>query len=373
MANYLFAGGGTGGHITPGFAVAEEIQKLDPGAKVDFACTGRGLDQTVLKNWPGRTIVQPVQPFSSRPMGLVRFVLGMYRTQRIIRRWIAENQIVAVLGLGGFGSSAALQTASKMGLRTAFLNPDFVPGKANQWLSRYSDKIFAQWSGTQQYFNRQIEVVGVPLRQPISEMAGPKRDEFRKQGLAELGLSPELKTLVIMGGSTGARSLNDAVVKVLPGLAKRMQNAWQVVHITGTADRERIAAVYKANPDIKVSVLDYLDRMNLAWAAADLAICRAGAITLAELTAVGLPSILLPYPYHTDNHQAKNANVLVQSGAAILIEDDKVAGPQTTDALHAGLEKLCFDDNARAKMAAGALTLQRVDAARLVAKWMIGS
>jgi UDP-N-acetylglucosamine--N-acetylmuramyl-(pentapeptide) pyrophosphoryl-undecaprenol N-acetylglucosamine transferase len=372
MANFLLAGGGTGGHITPGLAVAEAAAAIDASSRFDFACTSRPLDQTVLASWPGKKVVQPIQPFAIRPMGLIKFLVGMSKTRKLIKNWMRENQIVGVLGLGGFGSSAALQVGAKLGLKTAFLNPDFVPGKANQWLSKYSDEIFVQWQGTSQYFNRPVSVIGVPLRKNILDLATPARAEIRKQAAKEFGLLPEIKTLVIMGGSTGARSLNNAVVNVLKDLASQLAGQWQVLHITGSADFQRISESCQSIGKVTIKTLAYTDRMDLAWAMADMAICRAGAITLAELTAVGIPSILLPYPYHKDNHQAKNGNVVVQAGGAIMIEDDKVAGPKTTGELRSSLEKVLFDEAARMNMIAGTKTLQRLDSAEKVARWFLG-
>ena len=374
MANYLLAGGGTGGHIYPGFAVAEAVRALDPAARIDFACTTRALDRPILKGWNGRILVQPIQPFAVRPMGFLKFTLGWWRTKFLVRRWLKENKIVGVLGLGGFGSGAAVYAASKLGLRTAFLNPDFVPGRANAWLSEYSEKIFVQFAGTQQYFHRPVEVVGVPLRSNICRLAGPDRADLRRQALTEFGLDPAKKTLVIMGGSTGARSLNSAAVKALGELADRMAGAWQVLHVTGSADYERVRAgeTYHTLAGVTVKTAPYTDRMDLAWAMADAAICRAGAITLAELTAAQVPSVLLPYPYHRDNHQAKNADVLVRAGAAVMVTDDKVAGPETVGNLRDALARILCDETVRSSMVQSAATLRRVDAAERVARWLIG-
>ncbi|MFA5863383.1 MAG: UDP-N-acetylglucosamine--N-acetylmuramyl-(pentapeptide) pyrophosphoryl-undecaprenol N-acetylglucosamine transferase [Phycisphaerae bacterium] len=411
MANFLLAGGGTGGHIYPGFAVAEALADLDPSARIDFACTTRPIDKMILEPWHGEKIVQPIQPFSLRPIGFLKFNLAWWQTKKQIREWLKKNEIAAVLGLGGFGSGAAVYEASKLGLRTAFLNPDYVPGRANQWLSKYSNKIFVQWSGTQEYFNRPVEVVGVPLRKSICSLAGSGRTVLKTHGLQEFGLSPDKKTLVITGGSTGARSLNEAVVKVITDLADQMASGWQVLHITGNSDFDRTREAYSsvknlitvqtpivprsACPTVLlghgwasqpwhnggeaerlqnlfVKILPYSNRMDLAWAVADLAICRAGAITLAELTTAGIPAILLPYPFHRDNHQAKNANVLVQAGAAIMVDDDKIAGLQTVEQLKQAVQNIVFDDSQRLNMVKGAKTLQQVDAAEKVSRWMIG-
>lgn len=368
MSNYLLAGGGTGGHIYPGFAVAERILELDPTARVDFACTPRPIDSKILRAWPGKVLVQPTQPFAARPLGLVKFAVGLWRTKRVIRRWFHENHTVAVLGLGGFGSGAAVREAARLGLRSAFLNPDFVPGRANRWLGKRAGKIFVQFEGTQQYFARPVDAVGVPLRKDICSL--PERSE----ALRQFGLRGEKRTLVVVGGSTGARSLNSAVVKVLDELKDQMAAAWQVLFITGAGDFDRIKALVTDRNfgNLDVTLLPYSDRMDLAWSAADLAVCRAGAITVAELTAAGVPSILLPYPYHRDNHQAKNGQVLVDAGAAVLVHDDKEAGERTREELRRALTGILFDEARRSAMIKGAETLRRIDAAQIVARWLVG-
>ena len=374
MAIYLLAGGSTGGHIYPGFAVAEAIRALDPTGRIDFACTTRALDGPILKGWKGEILVQPVQPFAVRPMGFVKFTIGWWRTKFLVRRWLKQNKIAGVLGLGGFGSGAAVYVGSKLGLRTAFLNPDFVPGRANTWLSNYAGKIFVQFEGTQRYFSRPVDVVGVPLRNNICRLAGPDRSELRRQALAEFGFDPNQKTLVVMGGSTGARSLNSAVVKALGDLADRMAGRWQVFHVTGGADYERVrvSETYRNMTGVTLKTAPYTDHMDLAWAMADAAVCRAGAITLAELTAAQVPAVLLPYPYHRDNHQAKNADVLVNAGAAVMVTDDKVAGSATVDNLRDALAKIVTNETVRTGMVQAAGSLHRVDAAEKVARWLTG-
>jgi len=306
-------------------------------------------------------------------MGFIKFYLNWNKTKTMIRSYLKEGNISGVIGLGGFGSGAAVYEARQMGLKTAFLQPDFVPGRANKWLSGYADKIFVQWEGTQQFFDRPVDVVGVPMKKVYAQITGPERARLREEALKEFELSVDRKTLLITGGSTGAQSLNIASLRAMADFAEKMVDTWQVLHLTGAKDFDRIRGMYKlADKKARVKVLPYSSRMDLAYSLADVAICRAGAITLAELTAATVPSILLPYPYHRDNHQAKNANVLVQAGAAVMVNDDKVAGPQTVEDLKQALRKVLTDDTVRANMVRGAETLRRVDAAQKVARWLTG-
>jgi UDP-N-acetylglucosamine--N-acetylmuramyl-(pentapeptide) pyrophosphoryl-undecaprenol N-acetylglucosamine transferase len=367
MNHILLAGGGTGGHIYPGLAVADNIKEIAPDTKIVFAHTTRKLDEGILKNFSGDRLVQPIQPFSIRPSGLIKFMLNWRKACKLIRAWLKFHPTLAVLGLGGFGSAAAIYEASKMGIRTAFLNPDFVPGRANLWLSKFADEIFVQWSGTQRYFSRPVNVIGVPLRKEVCQLPD------KSKALKKFGLDPAMKTLVITGGSTGARSLNDAVIAVLLDLAPRMKSQWQILFITGSQDYDRIRSRLNGNESLNITLLPYASEMEYAWSAADAAICRAGAITLAELTAAGIPSILLPYPYHRDNHQAKNASVLTNENAAFLVEDDKVAGEKTVSSLREHLTGILFDDAQRQAMATAATNMKKIDAAEKVAKWLIGT
>jgi UDP-N-acetylglucosamine--N-acetylmuramyl-(pentapeptide) pyrophosphoryl-undecaprenol N-acetylglucosamine transferase len=217
-----------------------------------------------------------------------------------------------------------------------------------------------------------VDVVGVPLRRSIIKLAGPEREKVKAESYTQFGLEPQKKTLVVMGGSSGARSLNLAVIKVIKELSERIGETWQVLHIIGRNDFDQLSGAYDGFGKIAVKTVDYLDSMDQAWAIADAAVCRAGAITLAELTAVGVPSVLLPYPYLRDNHQAKNANVLVRAGAAIMVEDDKIAGEKTTYDLRVTLEKILFDESKRLEMIEKSKTLQRLDAAEIVARWLLG-
>jgi UDP-N-acetylglucosamine--N-acetylmuramyl-(pentapeptide) pyrophosphoryl-undecaprenol N-acetylglucosamine transferase len=198
------------------------------------------------------------------------------------------------------------------------LNPDAVPGRANRFCRKFADRIFLQWQGSCKYFNEgdNCVVTGCPIRLSIARPSVNK-EQARKR----LGLASDKKVLVIMGGSQGGRNVNRAVVACLTANKKEiLAEQWQVVHITGKGDFQWVEQQYK-NAHIEAKIFDFTDDMDMLLAVTDLAIARAGASTLAELTAAAVASILLPYPYHRDQHQRHNAEVLAKAGACQIVTD----------------------------------------------------
>jgi UDP-N-acetylglucosamine--N-acetylmuramyl-(pentapeptide) pyrophosphoryl-undecaprenol N-acetylglucosamine transferase len=246
-----------------------------------------------------------------------------------------------------------------MGIPTAILNPDAVPGRANRYLSKRVDAIFAQWPGTQRHFRRRevVHITGCPVRREL--LTG---DQWAARHA--LGLDPDKKTLLVTGASQGARTINLAMLQLAPKLRHREE--WQVLHLAGNADVAQVTAGYE-HAGLTGQVLAFTNRMHAALWAADLVISRAGASTLAELTVVGRPAILLPYPFHRDQHQRHNAEVLATAGAAILLPDRKHAMRNARELLHI-LDAL-MDNSARLQdMQSAARGLGRPRAAEEVAE-----
>ena len=278
---------------------------------------------------------------------------------------VADIRPAAVLGLGGFAAGPLVRVAAGRGVPTALLNPDAIPGKANRYLARRVGTIFAQFPQTVQRFEpscrAKVRVVGCPIRSSVT------RGE-RRESLAALGLREDRRTLLVMGGSLGAETINQAALGCV-GLMARLAQRWQVLHITGMGKAEQAAAVYR-QAGVGCAVLDFCDRMDRAYAVADLAIGRAGANTVAELAATGTPAILLPYPHHRDQHQRHNAADMVSAGAAVLV-DDRIDPAANAAAVGAALAPLMDDDSRLEAMSAAALALGRPTAAREVADWLM--
>jgi UDP-N-acetylglucosamine--N-acetylmuramyl-(pentapeptide) pyrophosphoryl-undecaprenol N-acetylglucosamine transferase len=358
---YIFAGGGTGGHLYPGLAVAKELAQRDPEGRILFVCSHREIDQQILRDTGYAVATLPVTPFRRSVRGGVSFLVNYLRSRRQSRRMLNNLHPAAVLGLGGFASAPLTLAGAKMGLRTGLLNPDAVPGKANRMLSKHVECIFTQFEMTRDRFRRvdreKVLPVGCPIR---SDLPNGDRDEAMRY----FDLSPSRRTLLVFGASLGAASINEALDQLQPMLAEHGQG-WQVLQITGRGK----AGLADSDQPLRTRARDYCDRMDLAYAAADLAICRAGAVTVAELAATGTPAILLPYPYHKDDHQRLNAEALRHAGGAVVCEDHK-APRANAEALMGHLKSILTDEAALAAMASGAASLAGPDAAAQVARWM---
>lgn len=359
----MLAGGGTGGHLFPGLAVAGALRACDPHAAITFLTTTRPLDRELLDRTPFAQVTQPVRPLTLHPLRLPGFLLSWRQSVRQARRLLAELRPTAVLGLGGYGAGPAVVAAHALGIRAAILNPDARPGRANRYLARRAELVVLQWEVSRRHFPEGTRCVvwGCPIR---AEFAAADRADGRRH----FGLDPERPTLLVTGASQGARSINLAMQRVWPRFLAAHPD-WQLLHLTGAAAEEQTRAAYAA-AGVRARVLAFTHEAWLALAAADVVVSRAGASTLAELTALGRPSILLPYPYHRDRHQFANAEVLAQRGAALVVEDrrDPLAdgGP-----LLAALERLS-DPGLRATMSDIARQLGRPDAAQRVAQWLVG-
>lgn len=362
-AHYVFAGGGTGGHLFPGLAVAEALRRREPDAVITFFTTSRPLDRELLGHTPYAQVAQTVRPLTLRPWRWPGFWRAWCTSVAAARAFLREHPARAVLGLGGYAAGPPVVAARHLGVRTAILNPDAVPGRANRYLARRADLVVLQWEVSRRYFpaRAHCHALGCPIR---AGFAAADRDEGRRR----FGLDQRRPLLLVTGASQGARTVNEALWAVWPEFARRHPD-WQLLHLTGPADEAAARAAYAA-AGVAAVVLPFTHEMPLALAAADVVVSRAGASTLAEVTALGKPAILLPYPHHRDRHQHANARVLVAAGAALLVDDRRSADLNAAPLL-AALEELAGAER-RAAMAAATKSLARVDAADAVARWLRG-
>ena len=363
---FIFAGGGTGGHLYPGLAVAEELVRQRPGAGIVFACSYRQIDRQILDAAPYAVVGQPIRP-APRIGGLWKFLTSYVASSRQARDMIADLKPSAVLGLGGFAAVPLVRAARDAGVPAGFLNPDAVPGKANRFLARAADAIFGQFDSTAAHFppgvRAKFRATGCPIRKEFG-------DTDRAAAIAELGLRSDRKTLLVCGGSLGAQSINGAVAAMVHDL-DTLAERWQLLHVTGSGKGGAAGAAgdLSAKTLMPVRTMEYCKRMDLAYAAADLALCRAGASTIAELCAVGRPAIILPYPYHRDQHQRLNALAMVQAGAAEIVPD-RIDPQINAEALREKLVPLMKDDARLETMRRASAGLGKPSAAAEVARWM---
>ena len=252
--------------------------------------------------------------------GVAANVLGTTEAVPIVRAFKPD----VVIATGGYASVPVVMAAATLrasgvlrATRIVLLEPNVEPGRANRFMAGVADEVWGAFEETAAFFGRKFVVTGIPVRSEIA--ARPTQVEARRS----LGLDAKLTTAIVFGGSQGARSINVATSGMVA--RRRLPAGFQVLHITGERDYEWMVAERKVEANAnRYRLAAYLDKMELAYAAADIAICRAGASTLAELSVVGLPSILIPYPHAADDHQRKNADVFARRNAAVLIEDKKL-------------------------------------------------
>jgi UDP-N-acetylglucosamine--N-acetylmuramyl-(pentapeptide) pyrophosphoryl-undecaprenol N-acetylglucosamine transferase len=354
-ATILFAGGGTGGHLYPGISVALAMKEVWPEAKPLFLTTTRDIDKIILQPTGFEFIPQPIVPPVRTISGLLRFWKGWRETKDLVKQTLRRTNPVAVLGLGGYAAGVAVKLASQAGIPGAIINPDVIPGKANQYLMKYVTAVCCQFKETEQYVSAdqrpKLKTTGCPIRPEI--ISRPARAEAAQR----LGLHPSLLTLVVTGASQGAQTVNEAVLAVLPEL--KLQG-WQVLHLAGREHARAVETAYRERSQ-SARVIDFTPEMADVWAVADIAVSRSGASSCAELTACGIPSILMPYPFHKDMHQRANAKVLADAGAAMLLDDAKDA-KKNAALLRPMLEPLLVDNDRRQRMAGAARSLGRPDA-----------
>lgn len=357
-----FAGGGTGGHLYPALAVAQALHRRLPELSFWFFGSHRAIDRQILENADYELIPQALPPLHPAPWRWPGIWNGVRRARQVCRRRFNTARLLAVVGTGGMASVPAVLEARRWGIPTVLFNPDARPGKANRLLARCADTIIVQWSDSVAHFSRRavVHALGCPVREAFFQVD-------RAAGIARFGLDPDRATLLITGASQGARTLNDVALSLSDYWCAHPE--WQILHLTGAPDADRIRESF-ASLSVRAVVLAYTEHMADALAAADLVLCRAGASTLAEITALGRASVLMPYPFHRDRHQHANAECLVRAGAARLVED-VVDASANAARLRPVLETLMFDEVTRNGMAAAAQRLGRPRAAEDIADHIV--
>jgi len=362
--SFFFAGGGTGGHIYPTIAVAQQIAIIDPSAKIHFFCSNRSIDTYILRQAGFEYTVLPAKGFSVRPKKLINFCRSLLYSYRIAKKAICLDWNTVVISAGGFVSAPVCLAAHRHKVPIALVNVDIVPGKANKVNARWADEIFVQFKETKQYFARRkkkVSVVGCPIRSGF-------RDPQPNRAIEQLGLDRDKKILLITGASSGSKNINDTIYSLLDKLAA-FSDDWQIVHLAGRNNYEKVYSQYR---DAKISnkVVSYFDDMPDLLAAADLVIGRSGAVSVAEYAAAVVPSICMPYPYHKDKHQYLNAGKLVEVGAAIIV-DDLPDEKDRSEWLWEELEKLMKDQKVRQVMKEGCRIIANPDADRKIAEQLL--
>ena len=302
----LIAAGGTGGHIYPGIAVANETLRRDPTSEIRFVGTERGLEKKLV---PGAGFeLSIIDSAGLKNVGLVarlRGVLILPKSLAEAGRLITSFRPDVVIGAGGYVSGPVLLTAALMRVPTLVMESNALPGFTNRRLARFIDKAAVSFEEALPYFKRKGVVTGNPVRREFFEIPGRRRD-------------PNQFSILIFGGSQGARAINNAMTAALP-LLEDLKAHLGITHQTGEADFENVSAAYREAGWNQVNVTKYVDNMVKAFAEVDLVICRAGATTTAELIAAGKASVMIPFPLAADDHQRKNAEALQAAGGTKMI------------------------------------------------------
>lgn len=354
----IIACGGTGGHLFPGLAVAETLHER--GHEVLLFVSEKEIDTTALRDHPEfraeklPSIGMPSNIISPAFIGFIRRFWESYSQCKKIYRKFRPS---VVLGMGGFTSTAPILAARMKGLPCFVHESNTIPGRANRLASKFATSVLIGFEESRQRFpSANCINTGTPVRR---NLGNPLE---RADAMKVFGLDPSRQTLLVTGGSQGASGINQLLFKSAPILAG---SGIQIIHLTGKND-DRLAAANYQRDDIPHYVAPFHHRMEEAYSASDLVISRAGASSLSEISKFGLPSILIPYPFATDDHQKANAEIYSQAGAAELVAE-KEASPETFANLIATLLK---DSDKRDKMSAMARKIAPVAAASNVADVM---
>lgn len=344
----IFAAGGTGGHLFPAIAVADALRLRHPDAAIVFIGGTRGLET--------RLVPQAGYPLRSLPLsGLkggalrARLVAGAAAACAVCRccLWFLARRPDLVVGAGGYASGPAVLAAWLLRVPTMLMEQNHFPGATNRWLAPRANAVCLPSERAKSRLGGIGIVTGNPVRQEFASI-GPPPNAGRM-------------SLLVFGGSRGARSINRAVVAALPQWAV-LTPPPSIVHQTGPEEHEAVANAYAAFPILAAEVRPFLDDMPRRLADADLVVCRAGATTLAELAAAGRPAILVPFPFAADDHQRANAEAVRDADAAVMIEDREFDGARCA----AEVAALAADQGRRLRMTAAARTLARPDAAERI-------
>lgn len=361
----IISGGGTGGHIYPAITIAREIAKLADNCEILFVGTKQGLEADIIPKEGFHFTTIEVRGLERRlswqnVRTLFNTIGSVWNSSQIIKEFKPD----VVIGTGGYVCGPVLLAASLLKIPSMIQEQNVIPGITNKILSRFVDRIAIGYEEAQRYFKEykpgQIVFTGNPIRPEVMSAT-------REEGQAALALNPDRVTLLVVGGSRGARSINNAMLGVYKHFNgnKRIQ----ILHVTGQNEYNSIVGNVKQSGielsgDGNIIIKPYLYNMPLALAAADLAIFRAGAVGLAELTARGIPAILIPYPFAAENHQEFNARALEKQGAASVVADKELTSAKLIDTI----EKLLDNPEALSGMAKKSKELGRPQAAEAIAR-----
>lgn len=352
----IIAGGGTGGHLFPGIAVAEEFLARGPENQVLFVGTSRGIEARMLPK-----LGYPLALISASGMKGLGTARKLLSAGRLLYGYAQSRKILKefrpdlVLGVGGYASAPLLLAARGMGIRRFIHEQNAAPGLTNKILGRFVDGIFISMPESAGFFPKKITIMtGNPIRK---EILWGFQERVRSVG--------DCFSVLVFGGSAGAHRINTALIEALPHL-ESVKHRLRITHQTGDKDAERVREAYRSR-GFQAQVTSFIDNMSAAYGAADLVVCRAGATTIAEVTACGKGCIFIPYPYAADDHQRKNAESLLARGAGFMVLEEDLSG----ELLAADILALMEHPERLAEVERNARGLAQLDAAQAIVAAMM--
>lgn len=363
----LIAGGGTGGHLFPGVAIAEELRARFPDATIRFVGTARGIEARVLPDlgWD----LTLIEVSGLKTVGLFGAAKGLLRLPRALwqaRRIVKQFAPTAVIGVGGYASGPVVMMAKLAGFPTAICEQNSIPGLTNKILGKLVRAIFLSFAESKRFFAAdKIVMSGNPVRRQLAAALLGDGKKPEPAAAAEPAAARPLCVLVC-GGSLGAVKVNQLAAEALSELSKK--RPLRIVHQTGATGYDDTVAFYRA-ADVPAECSAFIKDMASVYRQADLIISRAGATTVAELAIAGKPAIFIPYPFAADNHQEINAKEMAEAGAALSYRQAEL----TSAKLAAAIEPLLDDPERRARMSAAMKSLAKPAAAATVVDWCVAA
>lgn len=344
----VIAAGGTGGHLYPAIALAREFLRRDSSTKILFVGTSRGVESRVLTHEGFELVMIAAKPVMGKGLrdvfqALLSLPVGIWQSWQVLRRRRAD----LVIGVGGYTSPTVLVAAALRGIPRVILEPNAYPGLANKVVGPLAQRIFLAFESAATFFDRQnAQVVGTPIRQEFLGHEPESQGAHMRNG----------QHLLVFGGSQGAKAINSAVLEGLPVLMARLPTL-TITHQTGEGDYERVREGYKAL-GISATIVPFLYDMPTVLRTADVVVARAGAMTIAELTACGKPAILIPLPTAIYDHQMKNARAMEAAGGAVVLPQSDLTGARLSEMVDA----IVSDSERWERMHHGSLGMRRIDA-----------
>ncbi|MDQ0227077.1 undecaprenyldiphospho-muramoylpentapeptide beta-N-acetylglucosaminyltransferase [Metabacillus niabensis] len=348
----IVSGGGTGGHIYPALALINEIKKNSSDVEFLYIGTENGLEKDIVKRAgiPFKSI--EISGFKRKlSTDNLKTIARFFKGVSLSKKYMKEFKPDVVIGTGGYVCGPVVYAATKLNIPTMIHEQNSLPGITNKFLAKYVDKVAICFEEARKYFpSQKVVLTGNPR---ASEVLGQDAEKGRQS----LGLKANQKTVLIFGGSRGAKAINEAVLQMIPLLKNK---PYQIVYVTGEVHYDKVMKEVELLEDSShVMIKPFIHNMPEVLASVDLIVSRAGATSLAEITALGLPSILIPSPYVTANHQEKNAQAISENHAAMMIREQELNG----ELLLTHIDEILLDDKKLAEMSKASAELGIPDAA----------